>query len=274
MAYVGEGGGVVRRRALPRPSPVTRFPNPNLRTALTGGQQPMPPTLTPPAPPPQGEAGAYTQTAGTQSQIDAINALKEKAIQQAHTDAAAARQRAILDSGLYNLGQGLGLSEADIAAAKANPNSEAANLTRTADEAMRNQEQNTNAVGNLFYSSTHATRASDQATARQSAEAALAQKVRDLLAGITGQETGAIGAANQTALGEQLGISPEPASPVTAAPLDFGTFFPKPPDAASTSPLTGGPFKGKNLLAALGKKKPLKRRPLPVASAGFGGAQL
>jgi hypothetical protein len=113
-----------------------------------------------------------------------IRALSTQNVANAKTEAEALRKQAIIDSGLVDVGQEIGVDANTIEAARQNPFSTRATIEREAMERGRALDESLN-QGNLFYSGFRAQQLSDLARERAEAESVLAGDIRTALGGIS-----------------------------------------------------------------------------------------
>lgn len=131
-----------------------------------------------------------------------IKALGQQNVGNAETEAAALRKQAVIDTGLADVGQEIGLDAATIQAARENPLSVAARLAR--EQALRTQQLDESLnQQNLFYSGHRGTQLGNlgmDALAEQN------QLVRDLRSALGGIDSGVLEARQNAALDEQVAM--------------------------------------------------------------------
>lgn len=123
-----------------------------------------------------------------------IRAIGGQDVGNARTEAEALRKKAILDSGLTDVGREIGVDDATLQAAAANPFSTSATIQRTAQERGRALDESLNQQ-NLFYSGHRANELSELGRNTAEAQSNLGSSIRDLLGGINQGVTSAETAA-------------------------------------------------------------------------------
>lgn len=125
----------------------------------------LPPPAAPPAQPPQDpQSTADPYNYESDPVLQRTRALGQRTIAEAEADALRQRRQLALDYGDAQAARELGLSEADIAAAKANPFSVRAKQAKAAHDQPMALDENLN-KGNLYYSSARGTQQTNLATA-------------------------------------------------------------------------------------------------------------
>ncbi len=128
-----------------------------------------------------------------------IKALGTQDVANARAEADALRKKAIIDSGLGDVGAEIGLDQGTLQAAAANPFSTSATIQREQAARGRDLDESLNQQ-NLFYGGHRANQLTDLATSGAQQQAALQGDIRSLLGGIN---SGVTQVEQQTALREQ-----------------------------------------------------------------------
>jgi len=112
-----------------------------------------------------------------------IKALGSQNVANAKSEAVALRKQAVLDTGLADVGQEIGLDSATVEAARLNPFSTSREIERSSAEAGRDLDESLNQQ-NLFYSGARVGKISDLALNTTRARTKLSGDLRLALAGI------------------------------------------------------------------------------------------
>jgi hypothetical protein len=190
-----------------------------------------------------------------------IRALGTQDVANARSEADSLRKKAIIDSGLTDVGAEIGVDQNTLQAAGANPFSTAALLKKEQAERGRQLDESLNSQ-NLFYGGYRAQQLQDLASSGAQQQTALTGDIRDLLGGISGGVTDAEQAAAQAeqAAMEQAAEEARMAA-LQQSYLDAIAAANAPPDIGSAlgatapgNPLvaeSGVPFTDQQLLAAI-----------------------
>ncbi len=160
-----------------------------------------------------------------------IKALGTQDVANARSEAEALRKKAIIDSGLTDVGAEIGVDQGTIQAAAANPFSTNAIIQRTQAERGRELDESLNQQ-NLFYGGHRANQLTELATSGAQQQAALQGDIRQLLGGIN---SGVTEAEQTAALAEQNAMA-EAAENQRLADLQqsyIDALYPPEPDLAS-----------------------------------------
>lgn len=112
-----------------------------------------------------------------------INALKGQNVANARSQAAALRKQAIIDSGLDDVGGGIGLDAGTLQAARENPFSSRRKIQEESIMRGRDLDEGLN-QGNLFFSGERVNRLSELAQNTAEANTGLGRTLQELLGGI------------------------------------------------------------------------------------------
>ncbi len=166
-----------------------------------------------------------------------IKALGTQDVANARAEADALRKKAIIDSGLTDVGSEIGVDPATIQAAAANPFSTSALIKQEQEKRGRELDESLNQQ-NLFYGGHRATQLTDLANSGAQQQAALTGDIRGLLGGIN---SGVTEAEQAAALQEQEALA-QLAEQQRMADLQqsyFDALYAPEPDVSS---LLGAPF--------------------------------